>query len=109
MSLHNVVSGQCSHMLRTKLKGDNELKKINIDDDVVTLLKIISGECQQMNTDAFLYDLIDKSKMVYYNYQQIPEEDNEKYLCAFKSNSDVVGHYKGNIYTDRALIEHEKE
>lgn len=26
-SLYNVVWGQCSHMLRTKLRGDNDLKK----------------------------------------------------------------------------------
>ena len=50
MSLHNVVWGQCSHMLRTNLKGDNELKKIDLDGDVVALLKNIRGACQQMNT-----------------------------------------------------------
>jgi len=38
-SLHNVVWGQCSHMLRTKLKGDDKLKKIELDGDVVALLK----------------------------------------------------------------------
>ena len=45
-SLHNVVWGQCSHMLQTKLKGDNELKKIDLDGDVVALLKQIRGACR---------------------------------------------------------------
>jgi len=38
-SLHNVVWGQYSHMLKPKLRGDNELKQIILDGDVVALLK----------------------------------------------------------------------
>ena len=44
-SLHNVVWGQCLHMLKKKLRVDNEVKKIDIDGDVVKLLKEIRGLC----------------------------------------------------------------
>jgi len=65
-SLHNVAWGQCSHMLRTKLKGDDESAKIEIDGDVVELLKKIRGVCQQMTTNASLYNSIDEAKKRYY-------------------------------------------
>jgi len=44
-SLHNMTWGQCSHMLQIKLKGDDELKKIELEGDVVALLKKIRGAC----------------------------------------------------------------
>ena len=47
--------------------------------------------------------------MVYYNYRQLPEYDNETHLRAFRINAEVVGHYKGSLFNDEALIEHEKE
>jgi len=42
-SLHNVVRGQCSHMLCTKLKGNDELDQIEVDGTVAALLKKIRG------------------------------------------------------------------
>ena len=108
-SLHNVVWGQCSQMLRTKLKGDDELAKIEIDGDVVELLKKIRGVCRQMTTNESLYDSIDEAKRRYYTYRQQPEDDNETHLRTFKSNSDVIEHYKGSLYEDKALIDYEKE
>lgn len=45
-SLHNVVWGQCSHMLRTKPKGDEDYKRIELDGDVVELLKHVRSMCR---------------------------------------------------------------
>jgi len=39
----------------------------------------------------------------------MPEDDNETHLRTFKSNSDVVEHYQGNLYEDKALIKYEKK
>ena len=101
--------GQCSHMLITKLKGDDELTKIEINGDVVELLKKIPGVYRQMTTNASLYDSIDEAKKRYYVYRKQPNDDNETHLWTFKSNSDVIEHYKGSLYEDKALIDYEKE
>jgi len=108
-SLRNVVWGQCSYMLRTKLQGDDDFIKIETSGDVVELLKKIRGVCREMTTNASLYDSIDEAKKRYFLYYQQPEDDNEQHLRTFKSNSDIVEHYKGSLYDDKALIEYEKK
>jgi len=96
-SLHNVVRGQCSHMLRTKLKGDEDFSKIEKSGNVVELLKKIRGVCREMTTNSSLYDSINEAKKCYFLYYQKTEDDNEHHLRTFKSNSDVVEHYKGSL------------
>ena len=95
-------------MLQTKLKGDDELKKIDVDGDMVALLKKIIVACRQMNTNASLYDAINGAKRRHYEYRQMPEDNNETNLRAFKSDSDVIEHYKGDLYGNEALIDYEK-
>ena len=56
-------------MFRNKLKGDDELAKIEINGDVVELLKKIRGVCRQMTTNASLYDSINEAKKMYYVYR----------------------------------------
>jgi len=77
--------------------------------DVVELLKKIRGVCREMTKNASLYGSIDEAKKRYFLYYQKPEDDNEHHLRTFKSNSDVVEHYKGSIYDDKALIEYKKK
>ena len=103
-----MVWGQCSRRLRTKLKYNEDMREIEMNGGVVELLKKIRGVCCQMTTNASIYDSIDEAKPTYYSYCQQPEDNNELHLRTFKSNSDVIEHYKGNLYKGAALIEHEK-
>jgi len=96
-------------MLRTKLQGDKDFIKIETSGDVVELLKKIRGVCREMTTNASLYDSIDEAKKRYFLYYQKPEDNNEQHLQTFKSNSDIVKHYKGSLYDDKALVEYEKK
>ena len=45
-SLHKAVWVQCSHMLRTKLRGDNDIINIEKDGDIIELLKRIRFVCR---------------------------------------------------------------
>jgi len=96
-------------MLRTKLKGDEDFIKTETSGDVVELLKNIRDVCKEMTTNTSLYDSTDEAKKRYFLYYQNPEDDNEHHLRTFKSNSDIVEHYKGSLYDDKALIEYEKK
>jgi len=108
-SIYKVVLGQCSHKTRTKLKGDTDFEKIEVDGDVLKLLKKIRGVSCQMTANTLIYDSLDEAKRKYYVYRQQPEDDNEKHLRTFKSNFDVVKHYHGCLYDNPALIEYEKK
>ena len=89
-SLHNVVWGQCSPMMRTKLRGNEAFEKVELSGDVVELLRMVQGTCREMTTNALLYDAIDEAKKRYYTYRQQPEDGNEAHLKAFQSNTEVV-------------------
>ena len=96
-------------MLRTKFRGDDDFINIGKDGNVVELLQKIRGVYRQITTNASICDSIDEAKKHYYQYRQQPEDDNETHLRIFKNNSEVVEHYKGNMYEAQALIEHEKK
>jgi len=53
--------GQCSHMMRTKLRGNENFERVELSSDVVELLNMVGGR---------QYDAIDESKKRYYNYMQ---------------------------------------
>jgi len=89
-SSHNGMCGKYSHMLPTKLKGDEDFIKIETSGDVVELLKKIRGVFREMTTNASLYDSINEAKKHYFLYYQNPEDDNEHHLRTFKSNSYVL-------------------
>ena len=95
-------------MLSTKLKDDDSVPKIEVDGDVVEILKKNWGVYRQMTTNASLYDSIDEAERRYYTYKQQPEDNNETHLRTFKSNSDVIEHYKGSMYKDKALLDYER-
>jgi len=57
-----------------------------------------------MNMNASLYDSIDESKMVCYIYRQMTEDDNKTHLRAFKSNAEVVEHYKVSLLMTKFLL-----
>ena len=93
--------------MRTKLRGKDDFEKVKLSGNVVELLKMVRGTCREMTTNASLYDAIDESKKRYYSYKQQPWDDNEVHLKAFKNNTEVVEHYKGSLFDDKVLIDHE--
>ena len=69
-SLYNVIWGQCSQMMKTKLKGRPTMEQIEIDRNVAELLKLVRSVCREINTNASIYDSIDEAKRRYYLYRQ---------------------------------------
>ena len=67
--LHNVIWGQCLQMMQTKLRGNEKLEQVDLDDDVVELLKMVQGACREMTTNASLHDAVDETKRRYYIYK----------------------------------------
>ena len=57
-SLFNVITGQCSRMMKSKLEGSDNIKKIETDADVVEYLKLIRGISRTMASNASIYDQV---------------------------------------------------
>ena len=69
-TLFNVILGQCSDMMKSKVKGNKKFKDIETDGKVAELLKLIRSASREVNTNASVYDTIDESKRRYYLYRQ---------------------------------------
>ena len=61
-SLFNVIWGQCSQMMKRKLKGDENMKKVEKDGNAAELLKMIRGVSREIDMNASIYDAIDEAK-----------------------------------------------
>ena len=106
-SLFNVVTGQCSKMMKSKLKGEDTYKKIEEDGDVTSLLRLIRTTSRQVNTNESVYNAIDEAVGKYYRYRQV-DEDNETFTRTFKSNVEVAEDLGGNIFKHPEFLKYEK-
>ena len=64
----NVILGQCSKMLRTKLKGNTTFSAIQNDGRVGALFKLIKRIYRKIHVNALIYDVSDESKRIFYLY-----------------------------------------
>lgn len=96
-------------MMQSKLRGNEKLEQVDLNGDVVELLKMAQGACREMTTNASLHDAIDETKRRYYIYKQKSEYNNEQHLKTFKSNTEVVKHYEGSLFDDKVLIKYERD
>ena len=88
-SLFNVVTGQCSKLMKSKLKGESTFEKVEEDGDIASLLKLIRKISREVNTNESVYDAVDEAVGRYYRYKQ-NDEDDMTYTRIFKSNVDVA-------------------
>ena len=84
------------------------MAEIGKQGNVVQLLVEIREISRMMSANASVYDCLDEAKRFFYTYRQQPEDSNQQHLKSFKSNSDIVEHYGGVLYADKALIDYEK-
>ena len=96
-------------MMKAKLQGHINYKKVEKDGNVAELLKMIRSISREMNANEQIYDELDDAKKSYYLYRQAPHDNNEQHTRTFKENVDVVEHLNGNIFEDESLIEYERE
>ena len=79
-SLFNVVWGQCSIKLRSKLESKDEFKNIKENKDIAGLLKQIKAIVHQFETHISIYEALDEAKKNYYHYYQGPRTSNTQHV-----------------------------
>lgn len=51
-SLFNIIMGQCSKMMISRMAGDEKMKQVKKDSDIIKLLKIIRGVSREITTNT---------------------------------------------------------
>ena len=108
-SLYNIVWGQCSKLMQNKLIAVENFSDIQLKCNVTELLTSIRGISNQIDTNTSVYDALDEAKRLYYNYKQNDEDTNAKHLKNFKNLVAIVEYYGGDLFIDKALVDHEKK
>ena len=107
-SLFNVVWGQCSIKLRSKLESKDEFKDIRENKDVAQLLKQIKGIVHQFETHTSIYEALDEAKKNYYHYYQGPRTSNTQHVKNLQDMVDIIEYHGGSVTDDQALVEYER-
>ena len=108
-SLFNVVWGQCSITLKSKLESKEKFKKIKEDKDIAELLKQIKGVVHQFESHTSIYEALDEAKKNYYLYFQGPKTSNTQHVKNLQEMVDIIEYHGGSVTDDNALVEYERK
>ena len=108
-SLYQLIWGQCSSAMKTKLKSLPDFNTINEKRKCIDLLKGIQDVTYQFESKDYLGLGLKRAIVNYYTCYQIKKESNEDFLSRFKSNMAVLAHYGGSIEPFKAMVYREME
>ena len=108
-SIFNVVWGQCSTIMKSKLESKTNFKTSKQNKDVVELLKQIKAIMHQFESHTSIYEALDKAKRNFYLYYQSPLTSNVQHVKNLQDMVDIIKYHGGSVTEDRALFEHEKK
>ena len=93
-TVYPLILGQCLPTLGAQLEGTKSYKKINKEQDLIELLKLIRGLhcCHDLNNDK-TYAIFSLLKNLFYVYQKLVEP-NDEYLKEFKARVESMDDYK---------------
>ena len=108
-SLYNIAWGQCSHIMRDKLRATSSFSTIEEAADAASLLKEIRGICHQIEPTSCIYDSIDELQRQFFAYRQQPGMDNITHLGRFRDFVEVMNHFGIKMFRDECCIAYEKQ
>jgi hypothetical protein len=110
MTLFDVIVGQCSPLLRSKLKALAGWTQMESGSEVGRLLKEIKSITHQFQANISIYEALDEAKRQYYIFKQQHSHMNTiTFMKTLKNIVDVIEFYGGSIADDPALIKYEKD
>jgi hypothetical protein len=110
MTLFDVIVGQCSPLLRSKLKALAVWTDMESKSEVGRLLKEIKSITHQFQANISIYEALDEAKRQYYIFKQQHSHMNTiTFMKTLKNIVDVIEFYGGSIADDPALIKYEKD
>ena len=107
-SLFNVVWGQYSITLKSKLESKDEFKNIKESKDIAGLLKQIKGIVHQFDSHTSINEALDEAMINYYHNYQGPKTSNTQHVKNLQDMVDIIEYHGGSVTDDRALVEYER-
>ena len=107
-AVYTVVWGQCSTMMRTKVKTSPDFKEHNAAKDCIWLLTAIKGVMLQFEGQHDLVLSLDDAVEKLYSYRQGPDKSVEVFRDEYILLIDVVEHYGGIFYPHSTLLQQAK-
>jgi hypothetical protein len=110
MTLFDVIIGQCSPLLKSKLKALETWDQMEANSEVGTLLKEIKSVTHQFQSNISIYEALDEAKRQYYTFRHHHEHMTTiTFMKTLKNIVDVIEFYGGSISNDPALVKYEKD
>ena len=98
VSLYNVVWGQCSKLLKNKLKSNPKYSSFDDSCNVVSLLKEIKTLSNQLEENISSYDALHQAKAKFFQYQQGEDETLADHMHNFKALCSTMDYHGGDSF-----------
>jgi hypothetical protein len=85
-----IIVGQCTNVMRNKIEGLSEFKKMEMSDDVIGLLKKLKGFAYSTQGVQYEYWTMQAALRNWINLAQEPKESIEKYGQRFVEQTNVT-------------------
>ena len=103
MKTYSLVLGQCTDLLQSKLKQQNQWEAISEKQDAIALIGLIKTITFRFEDQKFLPLALYQSKAHLYNLRQ-DTMTNTEYLQRFQNLVDVATAYAGQLH-DQAIVD----
>jgi hypothetical protein len=103
-SLYDLIWGQCTESLRSRLRGNNAFTTYSTTADSITLLKSIRAEMTGLQDKQYLSHALHKVVWDFYNLSQGKHRSNQEYYDKFnlhvstaKESGATIGTHPGGV------------
>ncbi len=103
-ALYDVIWGQCSKNMQTKIKAVENYDIESENDNCAWLLNQIKGVIHQFNSEQDIFYSLHDARLAYMNCKQLQHQSNAEYYEVFRSTVDVLEFYGANIAEADDLI-----
>ena len=103
-TIFQIIWGQCSTMMKTKLKAVDLYDNKSKEKDCIWLLKEIKGIMNHFDGSKYIYVSLDDATEEYYRYRQGTTQTLDSYYKTFKAHVEVLEHYGANVGGDKAFL-----
>ena len=100
---YSMVLGQCTDLLKSKLKESNKCNSASTTYDVLILIRIIRTITLKSDEQKYLLLALHQEKANFYNIRQV-SLSNTEYLEKFSNVVDIATEYNGKLH-DQAIID----
>eukprot|EP00957_Ditylum_brightwellii_P201765 15327139-Ditylum_brightwellii.AAC.1 len=95
--MFNVVIGQCTELMMSKLESETKWTVIEEKHSVVELLQMIKDIAYKYKTQSYPFKVVHNVMQGFYLLYQQEHHILEQYLETFLNNTNVIKHSDGNI------------